>query len=283
MANENDPLEIQRRLMFESLNSLLGFYGRPEGQALMTQMQDRAVGLNQPFTPQVVNNMLGENADATNQSYQSERELIARAMANAGLSGSGLQGSANVNALRKANAATRAGRREITTRAQLENYQAQERAQMQVQSYLAQKQANEAAARAQEVALRAQMTMEGDAANTTAQAGNYQQPNQGPNGQSIVAGPSGVQGTSSPQNPGQAAGTAPAPAPPPPRPASYGWSNRSPMMATRQVAQPYGNGGFQMVNMQDQQQYQQQQQQIAMDRAFLAQQQAQWDAQYGGR
>lgn len=281
-----DPLEIQRELMFGSLDSLLNFYNRPEGQQLMQQLQQRASGQAQPFTPGVVNAQLANNADASAGQFNNERDMIRMAMGNAGLGGSGLETSALVNSQRQANGMTRAGRREITSRAELENYQAQERAQGQVQSYLAQKQANEAAARAAEVGLRSQMTMEGDASATTAQAGGYANATNGASGQSIVAGPSGQGGTSS-------GGGAAAPAVnAPPRPTQYGLSNKTLLMPSFNsgLAMTGSTGwsqqGNQMQNAQYQQamqSFQQQQQQQAMDRAMLAQQRASWDSQYGAR
>lgn len=278
-----DPLEIQRELMFQSLNSLLGFYDRPEGQALMQQLQARASGQSQPFTPGVVNAQLANNADASAGQFNNERDLIRMAMSNAGLGGSGLEMSALVNSQRQANGMTRAGRREITSRAELENFQAQERAQSQVQSYLAQKQANEAAARAAEVGLRAQMTMEGDAQNTQAQAGAYGQPTQGASGQSIVPGPSGVGGGTSAQ--GGSAGQPTVNAPP--MPTQFGLSNKTLMMPRFQSTgvSPWGaNYGVDQANYNNaMMQFQQQQQQQALDRAMLASQQAQWNASYGGR
>lgn len=122
------------------------FYDSPDAQALQRGFMDRAMGKVQPFTPSVVQNMYGQSAAGANGSFAAERDMIRQNMANSGLGGSGAETTQLLMAQRKASQQAMAGRRDITSRASLENYGALERAQQAAAAYLeqvaAQKQAS---------------------------------------------------------------------------------------------------------------------------------------------
>lgn len=149
-------LDEQRGLAFRALNEQRGQYGDPFAQAYQTQLAQRAAGQDVPFTDQVRGLMLAQSADASAGQYAGEQQQILRAMANAGLSGSGLQASALANAQRRAARTARQGRQQINTRAELENYNARERAMEAAAQYLQQRAANNWLAAQQEVMLRSQ-------------------------------------------------------------------------------------------------------------------------------
>lgn len=152
----DSSVEEERRLALDRLRQMQMFYERPEAAQLLQQMQGRASGTDSPYTQGVVNSQLADNADGAAGQVRSEREGIARAFGNAGLSGSGLQMSANINSRRRASALARQGRNQITSRATLANFQARENAQQQVQSYLGQINASKMQAGQAEVDFRGQ-------------------------------------------------------------------------------------------------------------------------------
>lgn len=264
-----DLLEEQRNKIFEALAKQMGFYDSADSQGLMQSIMRQVSGQDQPFTQQVVQNMLADNADASAGGYRSNQQMVNRAMANAGLTGSGLEASALMSAQVKAGQAARTGRREVNTRAQLENYSARERAQTQAMNYLAQQEQAKRQVTMAEVGERGKMHATGDATNVAQVTGGQ---------------------------PGVAAPQAPQPAlsqPTPARPTQYGLSNRTLLQPTQNanywggVTGGFGGAGGDMsgtgrlavANGQYQQQVQQQQ----SDRAYLTQLQADWDARYGGR
>ena len=136
-----DELELARQQMFQRLSDLEQFYQGGDATNLMAQLQAQASGQNVPYTQNVLANMLADNSGASSAQFRGDQQTINRAFANSGMSGSGLQADAILNARQRSAAMTRAGRRDITTRAELANYQAQERGRMQIQSYLAQQEA----------------------------------------------------------------------------------------------------------------------------------------------
>ena len=160
-----DKLAEQRDMIFELLKKQLDFYNRPEAVQAQQLLTDRAQGGSVPFGPNVVNAMFADNADAQAAQVAGDAELINRAFANAGLSGSGLQTSAILNSRSRAAGRSRAGRRDITSRAELANFQAKERAQQQLVAFLAQKQAAEQAVAFREADLRSQIHATGDPQN----------------------------------------------------------------------------------------------------------------------
>lgn len=258
-----DLLEEQRKMIFDALQRQGAFYDNPNSQALMNSIMAQVSGGDQPFTDQVRQNMLADNADASAGGFNRSRDMINQAMANAGLAGSGLQASALMGAQAQQSMAARTGRREVNTRAQLENYSARERAQTQAMNFLAQQEQAKRAVTGAEVEQRSRMYAGGDAENVAAATGQ-------------------------PIAQGQAQPTAAIPAlskPAPARPTQYGLSNVTLLQQRNQTPMPFGvagGGGFQMVNQQasyDPQQIAKQQQ----DRAYLTQLQADWDARYGGR
>lgn len=158
-----EGVEEERRLALDRLRQLAQFYERPEAAGLMQQMSQRASGADAPYTQDVTNSMYADNADASAGQVRNERGLIDRAFGNAGLSGSGLQMSARINSQRRASALARQGRRDITSRASLANYQAREQAQGQVQNYLSQIQGAQERAGMAEVDFRGQAREVSDA------------------------------------------------------------------------------------------------------------------------
>jgi hypothetical protein len=161
-------VEEEREAALQRLRQMQMFYDKPEASQLMQQLQSRASGADSPYTQDVQNAQLAQNADAAAGQFRFERENMMRGFANAGLSGSGLMMSSMFNSQRRANALARQGRQQITSRAALANYQAREAAQQQVQSYLAQINASKMAAGQAEVDFRSQAREVGDApAQTT--------------------------------------------------------------------------------------------------------------------
>jgi hypothetical protein len=259
---EADLLEEQRRAIFEALQRQGMFYDSPDAQNLQRRIMQQVDGTDQPFTNEVRQNMLADNSDGAASGYQRNQEQINRAMANAGLVGSGLQASALMGAQMQQGMAARQGRREVNTRAQLENYSARERAQTTAMNYLAQQEQAKRQVMNSEVEQRGRMHATGDAANVAAVTG-------------------GNPGPAAPQpQPVQPALSAPTPA----RPQQYGTSNIRVMMNYRPAdpsnpldvrANPFGHAKVDDYNRQVQQQ--------DRDRAYLSQLQADWDSRYGGR
>ncbi len=131
-------VEQEREAALARLKQMQAFYERPEAAQLLQQFQQRASGQDQPYSQQVQNSQLADNADSAAGQFRWEREQGARQFGNAGLSGSGLQMSNMYNSQRRASALARQGRNQITSRAALANYQAKTAAQQDVQSYLSQ-------------------------------------------------------------------------------------------------------------------------------------------------
>lgn len=143
-------LADQRQLILDRIAQLGGFYDtdpvsqryqqgafgeNPEQLLLQSQLQGRAGGSDAPFTPSVISALLGQSSDALAGRVANESDLVRQNFANRGLGGSGLEASALVNSRRNASAQQIAGRRDITSRAQLENFQARAQAQQQLQGY----------------------------------------------------------------------------------------------------------------------------------------------------
>lgn len=182
-----DLLAQEREKIFGLYGQAGSFYDNPESQALMAQLQGRAAGTTSPFGADVTSGMYAANADASAGRVAGEQDMIRRAFSNAGMGGSGLQAQAMIQSRRKANAATRTGRREITSRAHLENFQARERAQQQVQNFLAQKQQSMQAAQFAEASARGQQHATGDATNVAQVSTPLGQPGPtGPSGSATV-------------------------------------------------------------------------------------------------
>lgn len=140
-ANVGGPLnmEQERQQILDLFRQGSSGYGGPQAQALEQQIGARASGQSQPFDQNVLAGMLSQNADSAAGGYGSERDMIRMAMSNQGLSGSGMETSAILSAMRRQGQQVRTGRRDITTRAALENFGAAERAQAQGMEYLRQK------------------------------------------------------------------------------------------------------------------------------------------------
>ena len=259
-------------MLFDALQKSGNFFDTdPNAQGVLQSIMRQVQGTDQPFTPGVVNNMLADSADSNAATYNSQRQQVNRAMANAGLSGSGLEASALSGMQSQVAGSTRAGRRDIQTRSQLENYNAKTQANTQAMNFLAQQAQQHQAAAFQEAGYRSQMNETGDAANMSNQD------------------PAAAQATQQVQ---------PALAKPmPARPTQFGLSNKTllaPSMNTSQFggtmggvggtpgaeSAGLGNGAAMQANAFAA--YQQQVSQQQRDRSWLQQQQTQWDQQYGG-
>ena len=156
-------LEKQREAMFAALDKQRGLYQDPLAQQLEAALSGQLSGADSPFTADVVTGLGSQASDAAAAGFESDRDMILRAMANAGVSGSGAQASAMLNAKRRANAANRSARRDIRTRADLENYQARERARASLNSYLSQRASAMQAANLAEANLRSRFEQIGQA------------------------------------------------------------------------------------------------------------------------
>lgn len=265
-----DLLEEQRKLLFEALQGSGQFYDtNSNAGALMQAIMRQVSGEDSPFTQQVVQNMLADNADAGAASFSRDRQGISRAMANAGLSGSGLAANAMNMAQSRNAGATRAGRREVQTRAQLENYNAKIQANTQGMNFLAAQARQRQDAAFQEAGYRAQMHETGDAQNMSNQGQGQPQ-----------------QQTAQPAQPALATPT-------PARPTQWGSSNVTLMRPIQDTNYWGGNsGGFggaggSMAGSGNlaaaNANYQSQIQQQERDRQELQRRQVDWDMQYGGR
>jgi len=114
-------------------------YDSPAAQTLESQIAARSSGQSRPFDQNVLAGMYSQNADSAAGGFGAERDMIRMAMANQGLSGSGMETSAILSAMRRQGQQVRTGRRDISTRAALENFGAAERAQAQGMEYLRQR------------------------------------------------------------------------------------------------------------------------------------------------
>ena len=115
---------------------LQGFFDTQNAQDLLGQFQGRASGADSPFSQNVISSLLAGNSDSAAGRVASEQGQINRQFSRQGLGGSGGQLQANFASQRAASRAQRQGRRDITSRAALGNFQARERAQGQVQGFL---------------------------------------------------------------------------------------------------------------------------------------------------
>lgn len=147
-----DELAVQRQKIEEAIQRMRGFYdtnaaaqglanfyNTPESQTLFGQVQGRAAGQDSPFSANLISSLIADSTSANARGVSRDSDMIRRMMANSGLSGSGLETSALVNARRGATAQTTAARRDITSRAELANYQAKVAAQQEVNQMLQQR------------------------------------------------------------------------------------------------------------------------------------------------
>lgn len=144
------------------------FYNNPAQMALQGQIMGRSSGQDSPFSRSVLESMFSQNAQGANGMFGSERDQIMQTMANSGLGGSGAQMSALTQARTRAQQQMRAGRRDITSRAALENFGARERAQQQAQSFFAQRAAHQQQGALAEAGFRSQATQQDERPGTAA-------------------------------------------------------------------------------------------------------------------
>jgi hypothetical protein len=157
-------LDDQLNEIFRRLGIQGNFYSQdPQAQQLQQQLSDRASGADAPYNQGTIDRLVGQEADGAAAGFAGEQDQINQFFANSGLSGSGVQGSAVVDARRRANAATRSARRDITSRADLSNFQAKETAQQQLQTYVAQREMAMRDVAAQEIEQRSRIHATGDA------------------------------------------------------------------------------------------------------------------------
>lgn len=255
-AIEAQDLDAQRKRLFDLLSNLRGFYDRPEGKELLDLFMSRSRGESQPFGPDVVNTQLAQNAGAGGADFGTQREAILRSFAQRGLSGGGLELSALLGQQNRVAADVRRGRREITSRAQLENFAAQERAQAAASQFLAQQAAQQTQVGLQEADYRSRF-------HETGQAQTEARPVAGTPGRPTQFGLSNRSLTAPQRSP---------------------TSQHLGLLGS--YAGPQGfyqqQGEFQQFDDM-QRRYDQFIQQQALDRAELGRIQADWDARYGGR
>lgn len=161
-AEIDAKLERERQLAFGALNDQKAFYDQGTAAELEQSLLGQMRGTDSPFSPTVVSNLVARETDAEAGQLRSEQDLIRSRMANSGLGGSGIATSAMLSAQREASKRSRSASRDIRTRAELENFNARERARSQAQSFVQQEAANRAAAIKQEVDLRSRFQVVGD-------------------------------------------------------------------------------------------------------------------------
>lgn len=132
-------LTDERNSTLSLLQQIGQIYNGGDFSKLQQLLMDRAEGRSQPFGQNVLQTMLGQNAAGANAGFQSDSRMIRQNMANSGMSGSGIENRALLNAQARARQQAMAGRAQINSRAHLENFAALERAQQQAQAYLAQR------------------------------------------------------------------------------------------------------------------------------------------------
>jgi hypothetical protein len=131
-----------RQRGFDTLAAQRGFYDEnPLAQGLTDALSGQLSGQDVPYDSATIGRFLAGQADAVAGAYDSERAMIDRSMANAGIGG-GPALAAKLDARRRAGRAALAGRREVMNRASLENFAARERAQTAAAGYLSQQAQN---------------------------------------------------------------------------------------------------------------------------------------------
>lgn len=161
-GTQNDfvSLEDERRKILGIFQNDQNFYNGPDQQALQSMFMGRSAGKDMPFTPNVMQAMFSQNAQGANGAFGAERDMIRQGMTNAGLGGSGAEMSQMLRARTRAQQQVAAGRRDITSRATLENFNARERAQTQAQSFFAQRAAHQQQGAFAEAGFRSQATQQ---------------------------------------------------------------------------------------------------------------------------
>lgn len=129
----------------------------PNALEVRGSLQGQMRGQDVPFTELVQQGLIGRDSDANASALAQQQELIRQQMASAGLSGGGGQLAAQLSAQRAASAAQRSAARDIRTRAELENFQARERARQEVSQLMAREAAQRMQATNKAVDLRSQM------------------------------------------------------------------------------------------------------------------------------
>jgi hypothetical protein len=138
-AGGEDEIQKEWERAMQLYQQQRGIYDQGLGQTLEGALMGQLTGGDQPFNQQVQQNLMAEVADASAGGVASEADLIRSAFANAGLGGSGIEASAQMSSQRRARREAQKSRRDVQTRAQLENYQARERAQARAAPFLQQK------------------------------------------------------------------------------------------------------------------------------------------------
>lgn len=131
----------------------------PDSQAVRGSMMAQMNGTNVPFTPEVVNNLIGAETDAEASSLRSEQNMIRSRMANSGMGGSGVGASAQLNAQRLAGRRSQAAARQIRTTRDLENFRAQEQGRQEAAASVAQESSRRWAATKEASDLRSQYSI----------------------------------------------------------------------------------------------------------------------------
>lgn len=146
------------------------FYNQGPANDLRSMLMGRSSGQDRPYSQGVMESMFSQNAQGAAGQFSSERDMLQRSMGNNGLAGSGAETRAIIGAKTRAQHQMQAGRREITSRAALENFNARERAQTQAQSFLGQQAQHQQSGAFAEAGFRSQATQSQERPGTAATA-----------------------------------------------------------------------------------------------------------------
>ncbi|MFQ5352512.1 MAG: hypothetical protein ACE5D3_05495, partial [Candidatus Binatia bacterium] len=136
-AQAQAKLDAERAVAFRDLENVRRFYDRPEAIETQNAIMAQLRGDSQPFGQDVQQAMFADAADAGAGQYAAAQDAYQQQAANAGVK----VGGAMYNVARDVGAQTRKARRDIRSRAALENFQAKERAQGAAANYLRDKSA----------------------------------------------------------------------------------------------------------------------------------------------
>lgn len=134
--------DAQRRQLFDPLNAQLGLYADPYVSDLAAMLNARASGADAPFGPGAASAWAAPQQDANASGLAAQQGQIRSQFARSGLSGSGLEASALLEAKRRAGRAARSIGNAASLQAGLANFEARERAARDAQALIAQRASN---------------------------------------------------------------------------------------------------------------------------------------------
>lgn len=151
-------LNAEREKILSLFQNDQQFYNQGPANDLRNMIMGRAGGSDMPYSQAVTGQMFNDNAAAGAGQFSSERDMLRRSLGNAGLGGSGIETRALIQAKTRAQHQMAQGRREINSRAALENFGARERAQQQAQAFLGQQASHQQSGAFAEAGFRGQAT-----------------------------------------------------------------------------------------------------------------------------